>query len=141
MTLFAIAIASNLNKSQHTQLAINTLTQWGECVWSKIYEIPCRDGIGADYWNCACLLKTSQSAQEIEIQLKQLEDQAGRKRPSHDISLDVDLIAWGEDMQHMQFNPKKCPLAADVRIPLCDLWLNDEITCDEHHYKVVECEQ
>ncbi len=31
----------------------------------------------------------------------------------------MDLIGVGERLAHMQFNPKKLPLALDVKIPRC----------------------
>ena len=138
MTIYAIAIASNLDKNKHIQLAIAAMQQLGVCEFSPVYEIPCRDGIGADYWNCACLLNSEQSFAEIEQYLKQLESQTGRKRPSHHISLDVDLIAHGQDLQHMQFNPKKLPLAQDVVIPLSDIWQTNQLEKVQHKFSVID---
>ena len=133
MTIYAISIASNFDKAHNTQLALTALKQLGECEISPIYQIPCRDGIGADYWNCACLLQSICSVEHIEQQLKLLEQQTGRKRPSHQISLDMDLIAWGQNLNQMQFNEKKMPLAQDVIIPLQMLWSMQEEKI-EHHY-------
>ena len=133
MTIYAISIASNLDKALNTQLALNALQQLGKLKISKIYQIPCRDGVGADYWNWACLLESQQSVEDIDALLKAMELATGRKRPSHKISLDIDLIAWGEDLQHMQFNAKKLPLADDVIIPMQDIWtLQDQQI--EHSY-------
>ena len=105
----------------------------GECQISPIYQIPCRDGIGSDYWNCACLLDTECSVEQVEQQLKHMEQQTGRKRPSHQISLDMDVIAWGDHLSAMQFNPKKLPLADDVIIPMQTLWAIHPILIT-HHY-------
>ena len=55
-----------------------------------------------------------------------MEFESGRIRPSHQITLDVDLIAWGQDLSSMQFNVKKLPLAVDVKIPLYDIWTDDQ---------------
>ena len=89
MTIYAIAIATNLEKAKHLQLCLDTLKTW--CSWkvSSIYEIPCRDQVGADYWNAACLLESTMSLDDVLSALKQLEQDAGRKRPSHSISLDA----------------------------------------------------
>ncbi|MDO4222828.1 MAG: 2-amino-4-hydroxy-6-hydroxymethyldihydropteridine diphosphokinase [Acinetobacter sp.] len=124
--IFAIALSSNDGMEQHLKLAAQHIRQWGECQFSSIYIIPCRDGIGADYWNAACLCESEQDVAQITQQLTQLEQQAGRIRPSHQISLDVDLIAWGDDLQNMQLNSRKLPLPADVKIPLAELWQRDE---------------
>lgn len=129
-TIFALALASNTQQQQNFTFAYAQILALGTVEFSPIYQIPCRDGIGADYWNSACLLRSHHTVDEVFAILKQLEQQSGRIRPSHHISLDIDVIAWGTSLEHMQFNPKKLPLALDVKIPLYDVWqqpdLNDE---------------
>ena len=141
MTIYAIAIATNLDKSKHLQLCLDTLKTWGSCQVSSIYAIPCRDQVGADYWNAACLLESSMTVEQVITSLKQLESDAGRKRPSHSISLDVDLIAWGESLQNMQFNPKKCPLADDVVIPLAEIWQDQRLKQITHDFLRIDLAQ
>ncbi|ENW91836.1 2-amino-4-hydroxy-6-hydroxymethyldihydropteridine diphosphokinase [Acinetobacter dispersus] len=126
-TIFALALASNVQQQQNFTFAYEQLSRLGAVEFSPIYEIPCRDGIGADYWNSACLLTSRLCVDEVTEILKQLEAQSGRVRPSHHISLDIDVIAWGETLDHMQFNPKKLPLALDVKIPLYDLWQHADL--------------
>lgn len=135
MTIYAISIATNLNRADNTKLALQSLQQLGECQVSAIYEIPCRDGIGEDYWNCACLLHSRLQVDAVVAHLKQLESDTGRKRPSHKISLDMDLIAWGESLSEMVFNPKKLPLANDVIIPMLDIWSLQQTHID-HQFKI-----
>ena len=129
-TIFALALASNTQQQQNFTFAYAQILALGTVEFSPIYQIPCRDGIGADYWSSACLLRSHHTVDEVFAILKQLEQQSGRIRPSHHISLDIDVIAWGMSLEHMQFNPKKLPLALDVKIPLYDVWqqpdLNDE---------------
>lgn len=120
--IFAIALASNDNPAQYFNLAYQTLSRWGDIQFSDIFQIPCRDNIGADYWNSACLLTSLYSPDNIKHLLRELEQRAGRIRPSHKISLDLDLIAWGETLHTMQLNVEKLPLALDVQIPLSQLW-------------------
>ena len=115
-TIFALALASNCEAPRQFKNAYQQIAALGEVEFSQIYLIPCRDGIGADYWNSACLLKSRLSFEQLNIILKELEVAAGRVRPSHDIPLDIDIIAWGENLAQMQFNPKKMPLALDVKI-------------------------
>ncbi len=138
--IFAIALSSNLNPQQHFQLAYRTLQQWGDVEFSDIFQIPCRDGIGADYWNSACLLNSHYSFEWVERALKQLESHAGRVRPSHHISLDVDVIAWGECLEQMSFNPKKLPLPLDVKIPLSQLWQHDGLQGNFPTFPIVNLE-
>ncbi|GAA5631877.1 MULTISPECIES: 2-amino-4-hydroxy-6-hydroxymethyldihydropteridine diphosphokinase [Acinetobacter] len=137
-TIFALALASNLQQQQNFTFAYEQIAQLGRVVFSPIYEIPCRDGIGADYWNSACLLTSQLSIDEITELLKRLEQQSGRTRPSHQITLDIDVIAWGHTLENMQFNPKKLPLALDVKIPLFDLWQHADLSYDQKaNYPVI----
>ena len=137
-TIFALALASNLQQQQNFTFAYEQIAQLGRVVFSPIYEIPCRDGIGADYWNSACLLISQLSIDEITELLKRLEQQSGRTRPSHQITLDIDVIAWGNTLENMQFNPKKLPLALDVKIPLFDLWQHADLSYDQKvNYPVI----
>lgn len=137
-TIFALALASNVQQQQNFTFAYEQISSLGAVEFSPIYEIPCRDGIGADYWNSACLLKSKLHVDEVIETLKKLEAQSGRVRPSHHISLDIDVIAWGETLEHMQFNPKKLPLALDVKIPLYDLWQHADLAyLQSMHYPVI----
>ncbi|WP_347452752.1 2-amino-4-hydroxy-6-hydroxymethyldihydropteridine diphosphokinase [Acinetobacter thermotolerans] len=138
-TIFALALASNCHPQQHFQAAQQRIATWGEVQFSPIYIIPCRDGIGADYWNSACLLKTNMTEDEVIVQLKQMESDSGRIRPSHQISLDVDLIAWGSNLNEMEFNPKKLPLALDVKIPMHEIWRHPAFEYDpQYQYPQVQ---
>lgn len=136
--IFALALASNHLPEQHFAQAYRVIQSWGEVQFSDVYLIPCRDGVGQDYWNSACLLISNKTSAEIEVELKHLEAQAGRIRPSHQISLDIDLIAWGKQLDQMQFNPKKMPLALDVKIPLSTLWQNPALAVEVCNFPVVD---
>lgn len=138
-TIFALALASNVQQQQNFTFAYAQLAQLGKVEFSAIYQIPCRDAVGADYWNSACLLKSELTVDEVVDILKNLETQSGRVRPSHHISLDIDVIAWGKDLEHMQFNPKKLPLANDVKIPLLELWQHEALNYDDKlQYPVIK---
>ena len=137
-TIFALALASNVQQQQNFSFAYAQLAGLGRIEFSPIYQIPCRDGVGADYWNAACLLPNKTSVAAIIAYLKKLEQQTGRVRPSNQISLDIDVIAWGGSLVDMQFNPKKLPLALDVKIPLYDLWQQADLIYDQQiHYPVI----
>ena len=136
--IFALALASNKQQQQNFSFAYAQLAGLGRVEFSPIYQIPCRDGVGADYWNAACLLHSQHSVAAIIAYLKKLEQQSGRVRPSHQISLDIDVIAWGGSLVDMQFNPKKLPLALDVKIPLYDLWQVPDLDYDrKNSYPVI----
>lgn len=120
-TIFALALASNFEPEQHLAWGIQQLAQLGCLELSQVYRIPCRDGLGADYLNCACVLRCALSSQDILDLLKDIEQRAGRVRPSHKISLDIDLIAWGTRCSDLQLNQNKMPFALDVKIPMYEL--------------------
>ena len=136
-TIFVLALASNCQPKQHFQHAIHCISALGVAQFSNIYLIPCRDGVGEDYWNAACILKSKISLGALLSNLKQMEIAAGRVRPSHHISLDIDLIAWGRDLQQMQFNAKKLPLALDVKIPIYELWPDSAFAHAQHPFPIV----
>lgn len=137
-TIFALALASNVDQQKNFLFAYDQIASLGRVEFSPIYEIPCRDKIGADYWNSACLLISQLNFDQIVETLKKLEAQSGRVRPSHNISLDIDVIAWGNSLKHMQFNPKKLPLALDVKVPLFDLWRHNDLMYQQQHaYPVI----
>lgn len=135
--IFALALASNQQPEQNFEIAMHQIGLLGEAIFSQIYLIPCRDGVGADYWNSACLLTSHLSENEIVRCLKKMEHDSGRVRPSHYISLDIDLIASGLDLSEMVFNPKKLPLALDVKIPLYELWQSEHLETDIRYPKVL----
>lgn len=135
--IFALALASNHQPKYYFQNTFAQISTLGEVIFSNIYVIPCRDGVGAEYWNAACLLKSTLSLDEIQTILKKMEQDSGRVRPSHQISLDIDLIAWGKDLSAMQFNPKKLPLALDVKIPMLNIWEDPIFNHTAHQYPQV----
>lgn len=135
--MFALALASNQNPEQHFERAFQQIKSLGETQFSPIYLIPCRDDVGANYWNAACIVQSDLTVDQMIKFLKNMEFESGRIRPSHQISLDVDLIAWGANLSSMQFNVNKLPLAVDVKIPLYDIWADDQFKVSLS-YPVVE---
>jgi 2-amino-4-hydroxy-6-hydroxymethyldihydropteridine diphosphokinase len=45
----------------------------------------------------------------------------------------------GENLEHMQFNPKKLPLALDVKIPMFDVWKDAAFQHQTHAFPTVSC--
>ena len=77
------------------------------------------------------MLRSHLSSSEMLDLLKDLEHQAGRVRPSHKISLDIDLIAFGQNLSDLQLNQKKMPFALDVKIPMYELIASDDFAYSE----------
>lgn len=76
-TIFALALASNVQQLENFNFAYAQIMSLGTVEFSSIYEIPCRDGVGADYWNSACLLKSHLSVDEIVDILKNWNNNLG----------------------------------------------------------------
>ena len=72
-TIFALALASNVQQQHHFSFAYAQIKQLGDVKFSSIYQIPCRDGVGTDYWNSACLLTSTLSVEDMIEALKKLE--------------------------------------------------------------------
>lgn len=135
--IYALALASNLNAQHNLNWAITQLEAYGVLQLSHIFEIPCRNGVGRHYLNCACLMQSVLSLEEVVHHLKKLEKQTGRIRPSHKISLDIDLIAW-QVHNNWHFNHKKMPFALDVQIPMSELIKHSYFEYDgKYQYKMI----
>lgn len=135
--IYALALASNFNARQNLNWAIAQLEVHGVLQLSQIFEIPCRNGVGKHYLNCACLMQSHLSLEHIIQYLQHLEKKAGRVRPSNQISLDIDLIAW-QVHNNWHFNHKKMPFALDVQIPMSELIEHPYFKYDdEYPYKII----
>lgn len=122
MTLYALAISSNQNREHWTRYAMQQLERLGECRFSRIYQIACRQGKGADYYNFAALLDITLDFKQLNDLLKQWERHAGRIRPSHHIALDMDIVAYGHTLNTLQPVASRLPLPFDAVKPLSELW-------------------
>lgn len=122
MTLYALAISSNTVRRHWSQYARQQLVLLGDCQFSTVYQIPCRQGKGADYYNFAALLHSDLSFDCLSERLKQLEQHAGRVRPSHQIPLDIDIVAQGINLAHLELVASRLPLPFDAIKPLAELW-------------------
>lgn len=135
--LYALAISSNQNRAHWTRIAMQHLSGMGKCQFSNIYQIPCRQAKGADYFNFAALLESTLSFDALNDKLKQLETQSGRVRPSHDIPLDIDIIAYGETVDNLQLVASRLPLPFDATKPLSELWQECPINPESMPFQIV----
>ena len=122
MTLYALAISTNQNRLHWARVAMQQLSSMGKCQFSRIYQIPCRQSKGADYYNFAALLDSQLSFAALDESLKKLEASSGRVRPSHDIPLDIDIIAFGKQLNDLKLVTSRLPLPFDATQPLSELW-------------------
>jgi 2-amino-4-hydroxy-6-hydroxymethyldihydropteridine diphosphokinase len=121
--IYAIALGSNFQQAEAMAQAQAALERLGQCVYSPMYQLPDRLGVGPLYWNIALLLKTPQwTPDDLAGQLQQIEQDCGRVRPSKQVRMDVDLIAWGQTLVELQVDPRRMPLPLDVTLPMQEIW-------------------
>lgn len=138
MTLYALAISSNIERWHWSQYARQQLALLGNCQFSSIYQIPCRQGKGADYYNFAAILQTNLTIDGLSQHLKQLEQHAGRVRPSHQIPLDIDIVAYGVDLAHLELVASRLPLPFDATKPLAELWPDCPVAQVSMPYQIID---
>lgn len=141
MTLYALAISSNQNRIHWTRIAMQQLSDMGECKFSNIYQIPCRQGKGKDYYNFAALLNSQLTFDALDQALKKLEAHSGRVRPSHDIPLDIDIIAFGDTLDNLQIVASRLPLPFDATKPLSELWHDCPDSSGSMPFQIVRLER
>jgi len=121
--MYAVSIGSNFQHLDAFAQAKRALSQLGVCQFSACFELPDRDGSAQVFWNMAALVDSPiGQATEFERLLHQIEADCGRIRPSKQVRLDLDLIAYGQDQASLQILPKRLPLTVDVQMPLQTLW-------------------
>lgn len=138
MTLYALAISSNTARRYWSQFAQQQLALLGNCQFSTVYQIPCRQGKAADYYNFAALLHSDLSFDSLNESLKKLEQQAGRVRPSHQIPLDIDIVAHGRDVSQLNLVASRLPLPFDAIKPLAELWPDCPAAQVSMPYQIIE---
>lgn len=121
--IYAVSIGSNFQHTEAFAQARQALANLGRCQFSPCFELPDRDGSAQIFWNMAALIDSPiAQVDEFEQRLYQIEANCGRIRPSQQVRLDLDLIAYGQDQTSLQILPKRLPLTADVQTPLRTLW-------------------
>ncbi|MDR9778201.1 hypothetical protein RJJ65_37320, partial [Rhizobium hidalgonense] len=61
----------------------------------------------------------------------------GRVRPSHDIPLDIDIIAYGETVDNLELVASRLPLPFDATKPLSELWRECPTSRESMPFQVV----
>ncbi|HIJ22212.1 MAG: 2-amino-4-hydroxy-6-hydroxymethyldihydropteridine diphosphokinase [Gammaproteobacteria bacterium] len=100
-----LSLGSNVDRDQSIRQAMKQLAeQFGEMRVSTLYE---SDAVGFDgdaFYNLVVGFETDLGWQEIQQQLRRIEEKNGRERGSEKFSsrtLDIDLLIYGDlDLQH-----------------------------------------
>lgn len=95
-----ISIGSNIDREASIQAAVQALeATYGHLVLSPIYETQAVGFEGDAFYNLVVGIQTEASVEEINVQLRAIEDANGRQRGRERFSsrtLDLDLLTWGE---------------------------------------------
>lgn len=121
-----LALGSNDQPQSSLDFACTELAKLGEVLFSSLYELPPRSGVGVDYINMAVRLDSDLTVDVLRKIIYQLEDTAGRVRKSSVICLDIDLIAWEANGQDAIFDSHRLPLPMDVIVPMAEIWVGFE---------------
>lgn len=119
----AIVLGSNHDAAQALAQARAALARLGQAHYSAVYALPDRTGAGPMYLNQALLLDQVQLTPEaLKAALQQIEADCGRVRPSRQVRMDLDLIAWGPDRAGLHLLAAWDSHPLDVTLPLGELW-------------------
>lgn len=95
-----LGLGSNQDPQMHIAAGIAALRQNFEGVRvSPVYRSPAVGFAGADFLNCAAIIRTDLAVGELKRWLTELEDHHGRDRSQprfSDRSLDIDILLYGD---------------------------------------------
>ncbi len=92
-----LGLGSNVEPGPRLRHALATLAErFGNVRCSSVYRSPAVGLAAPDYWNAVAKLTATRGARDLLAQCRELEQDAGRRRPSRGrVSLDVDLLLYG----------------------------------------------
>lgn len=121
-----LGIGSNIDRETNIRGGLNKLkSQYGELRISPVYESTTFGFEGDDFYNLVVGFNTEISVDELEIQLREIEYQFGRKRNETRYSsrtLDIDLLLYGDLVSEQHHVPRvDITEYGFVLKPLCDI--------------------
>ncbi len=100
MTQVYLGIGSNIDRETSIRHGLTGLEScYGELQVSPIYESEAYGFDGDDFYNLVVGFETNLEIEEIEMQLKEIETQSGRKKGESSYcprTLDIDLLLYGD---------------------------------------------
>ncbi|MDH5178040.1 MAG: 2-amino-4-hydroxy-6-hydroxymethyldihydropteridine diphosphokinase [Gammaproteobacteria bacterium] len=100
-----ISIGSNIEPARHVRLAVTALHEYyGELIISSVYESAAVGFDGDNFYNLVVGFDTTQSVEEVNRTLHEIEDRYGRQRSGPRFSartIDLDLLLY-DDLQLQQ---------------------------------------
>lgn len=101
-----VGLGANLGDAVRSlQQAAAALAGWSavsRVEGSSLYRSAPVDSSGPDYWNAVLAFDTALDAAALHERLRAIESEHGRERPYRNAprTLDLDLLAWGEETWH-----------------------------------------
>ncbi len=154
MTQIYLGIGSNIDRQESVRNGLAALKSlYGQLQVSPVYESKAFGFEGDDFFNLVVGFESEFDIDKIEIQLKEIELQSGRKRSDSSYlprTLDIDLLLYGDlicgkhelpriDIIKYAFVLKPlCDLAPDLLHPtenktISELWKNFDASGQEIH--------
>ena len=126
MTQVYLGIGSNIDRENSIQNGLTALQSlYGELEVSPVYESEAYGFEGDDFYNLVVGFETNFDIDEIEVKLKEIEIQSGRKKDDSSYNprtLDIDLLLYGDLVSDKHQLPRSDVLEyAFVLKPLCDI--------------------
>lgn len=110
MTQVYLGIGSNIDREASIRHGLNGLKScYGELQISPIYESEAYGFDGDDFYNLVVGFETNLEIEEIEMQLKEIETQSGRKKADSSYcprTLDIDLLLYGDLVSKDHYLPR-----------------------------------
>jgi len=126
MTQIYLGIGSNIDREESVRNGLAALKSlYGQLQISPVYESKAYGFEGDDFFNLVVGFESEFEIDKIEMQLKEIELQSGRKRSDSSYSprtLDIDLLLYGDLICDKHELPRVDIINyAFVLKPLCDL--------------------
>jgi 2-amino-4-hydroxy-6-hydroxymethyldihydropteridine diphosphokinase len=126
MTQIYLGIGSNIDREASVKQGIKALTSlYGDLEISPVYESAAYGFEGDDFYNLVVGFETDIDIDTIETQLKEVEQQSGRKQSDSSYcprTLDIDLLLYGNLVCDKHLLPRVDVIKYSfVLKPLCDL--------------------
>ncbi len=100
MVQVVVSIGSNIKREENISAALDSLfAQFGELYISPVYKSMAKGSCSTEglfYYNLVVAFQTELALNKIKSVLKDIEDQRGRKRNADIVSLDIDILLYGE---------------------------------------------
>lgn len=125
-----LGLGSNMEPERHLQAGVTRLQALGEIVAvSSVYQSQAYGHTGQpDYLNVAVGLRTALDPLALKLALRDIERELGRDRgtPQGPVTLDIDILLWGERAFTFGDKPWRVPdkdsaTQAAIAIPLAEI--------------------